>query len=63
MAHLWAHPSSTYHKLVSAVYATCAANAKKAFFLAVLGLHAIKEKAVAIEGKVEIRPVGPSFIL
>lgn len=26
-------------------------------FLAVLGLHAIKEKPVAIDGKVEIRPV------
>ena len=26
-------------------------------FLAVLGLHAIKEKPVAINGKVEIRPV------
>lgn len=25
--------------------------------LAVLGLHAIKEKPVAIDGKVEIRPV------
>ena len=28
------------------------------FLLAVLGLHAIKEKPVAIAGKVEIRPVG-----
>ena len=26
-------------------------------FAAVLGLHAIKEKPVAIDGKVEIRPV------
>lgn len=26
---------------------------------AVLGLHAIKEKPVAIDGKVEIRPVSP----
>lgn len=27
------------------------------FFLAVLGLHAIKDKPVAVNGKVEIRPV------
>lgn len=27
------------------------------FFLGVLGLHAIKDKPVAINGKVEIRPV------
>ena len=27
------------------------------FLIAVLGLHAIKEKPVAINGKVEIRPV------
>ena len=26
--------------------------------VAVLGLHAIKEKPVAVNGKVEIRPVG-----
>ena len=30
-------------------------------YLAVLGLHAIKEKPVAIDGKVEIRPVCSSF--
>lgn len=32
-------------------------------FLAVMGLHAIKEKPVAIDGKVEIRPVRSRSIL
>lgn len=29
---------------------------------AVLGLHAVKEKPVAIDGKVEIRPVRSAFL-
>lgn len=32
-------------------------HSKSNFMLAVLGLHAIKEKPVAIDGKIEIRPV------
>lgn len=37
--------------------ALCCKNNRAYFDLAVLGLHAIKEKPVAIDGKVEIRPV------
>ena len=35
----------------------CCENNRAYYDLAVLGLHAIKEKPVAIDGKVEIRPV------
>lgn len=37
------------------------ANEASNFFIAVLGLHAIKNRPVAVDGKIEIRPVCPSF--
>jgi hypothetical protein len=55
LALSWAHPSSIYRRQVSRgiwllglVTEPCAG---------VLGLHAIKDKAVVVNGKIEIRPV------
>lgn len=57
-AHLWEHPSSISLKPVN--IKDCPVTSKLTRKSAVLGLHAIKEKPVAINGKVEIRPVcGP----
>lgn len=58
LAHLWEHPSSISLKPVNTQ--NCPVTSKLIRKSAVLGLHAIKEKPVAINGKVEIRPVsGP----
>ena len=55
LAHLWEHPSSISLKPVNTE--NCPVTSKLIRKSAVLGLHAIKEKPVAINGKVEIRPV------
>lgn len=57
MGRSWAHPLSIFLRLVRQLPTYECESDKINPQSAVLGLHAIKDKPVAIDGKVEIRPV------